>query len=106
MEDQASFRVKYDFSGADYHKYHDQYQLSTQTFSLPKTWSVEPGTTDIGHGSIRGQWICHGLFNQFIFLSHFFIIHIGDRQHLNEAKKNVQDFYKDLLITIDDIQHK
>jgi hypothetical protein len=27
---------------------------------------------------------------------------LGDRKHMNEAKKHVQDFYKDLLVTIDD----
>lgn len=109
MEDQASFRAKYDFSGADYAKYHDQYKLSNQTFSLPKTWSVEPGTTDIGHGHIRGQWIFHGLFENKISLFKTTIslyFHLGDRKHLDEAKQNVQDFYKDLLVTIEDTQHK
>jgi hypothetical protein len=27
---------------------------------------------------------------------------LGDRKHMNEAKKHVHDFYKDLLVTIDD----
>jgi len=31
---------------------------------------------------------------------------LGDRKHLNEAKKNTQDFYKDLPITIEDVHHK
>jgi hypothetical protein len=60
MEDEASFRIKYNFSGSDYQKYHDVYQLYKEHFSLPKTWSVEPGTTDIGHGHCHGEWIFHG----------------------------------------------
>jgi hypothetical protein len=60
LEDQASFHVKYDFSGSQYQKYHNLYKLHTEKFSLPKTWSVEPGTTDIGHDHCRGEWICHG----------------------------------------------
>jgi hypothetical protein len=31
---------------------------------------------------------------------------LGDRKHLNEAKKNAQDFYKDLPVTIEDVHHK
>jgi hypothetical protein len=30
---------------------------------------------------------------------------LGDRNHLNDAKKNAQDFYKDLTVTIEDIHH-
>jgi hypothetical protein len=59
--DQASFRIKYNFAGPQYHKYHDVYQLHNENFSLPKTWSVEPGTTDIGHDHCHGEWIFHGL---------------------------------------------
>ena len=63
LEDQASFRVRYDFSGPQFQKYHDLYRLHSETFSLPKTWSVEPGTTDIGHDYSRGEWIFHGLIS-------------------------------------------
>jgi len=38
--------------------------------------------------------------NKFLLYSKSFI---GDRKHLNEAKTQVQHFYKDLTITIDDI---
>jgi len=89
LEEQASFRIKYNFSGPQYRKYHQIYQLHSEKFSLPKTWSVEPGTTDIGHDHCHGEWIFH-----------------GDRKHLNEAKKNAQDFYKDLVVTIEDVHHK
>ncbi|CAF1153031.1 unnamed protein product [Rotaria sordida] len=89
MEDQASFRIKYNFSGSQFHKYHDIYKLHNLNFSLPQTWSVEPGTTDIGHDHCNGEWIFH-----------------GDRKHLNEAKKSIHDFYKDLPITIEDIHEK
>ena len=60
LEDQASFRIKYDFHGPEFQKYHDVYRLHSEKFSLPKTWSVEPGTTDIGHDHCRGEWIFHG----------------------------------------------
>lgn len=62
MQDQASFRAKYNFAGTEYQKYRDVYQLHSEKFSLPKTWSVEPGTTDIGHDHCHGEWIFHGLF--------------------------------------------
>jgi hypothetical protein len=60
LEDQSSFRLKYDFSGANYQKYHDVYRLHNEKFSLPKTWSAEPGITDISHDRCHGQWIFHG----------------------------------------------
>ncbi|CAF3490216.1 unnamed protein product [Rotaria sp. Silwood1] len=88
LETQASFRVKYDFSGPQFQKYHDLYRLHEEDFSLPKTWSAEPGTTHVGHDFCRGEWIFH-----------------GDHKHLHEAKKNIQDFYKDLVIGIEDIPH-
>ncbi|CAF1338231.1 unnamed protein product [Adineta ricciae] len=89
MEDQTSFRVKYKFSGPDYQKYHNEYQLQKENFSLPKTWSFQPGTTDLGHDHCQGEWIFH-----------------GDRKHVADAKKHVQDFYKDLPVTIEDIDRK
>ncbi|CAF2934969.1 unnamed protein product [Rotaria sp. Silwood2] len=89
LEKQASFRIKYDFSGAQYQKYHDLYRLHENHFSLPKTWTAEPGTTYTGHDHCRGEWNLH-----------------GDNKHLIEAKKNVQDFYKDLVITIEDVPPK
>ncbi len=61
LEDQASFRVKYDFTGAQYQKYHDLYRLHEENISLPKTWSVEPGSTNIGRDYCHGEWIFHGL---------------------------------------------
>lgn len=60
MQDQASFRIKYDFSGHEFHKYHDSYKLQNQDFPLPQTWSVEPGTTQIGHDHCHGEWIFCG----------------------------------------------
>ncbi|CAF1435892.1 unnamed protein product [Rotaria sordida] len=89
LEDQASFRIKYDFSGPQYQKYHDLYRLHEENFSLPKTWTAEPGTTIVGQDNVRGEWIFH-----------------GDNKHLNEAKKNVQEFYKDLVIIMEDIPQK
>ncbi|CAF2127110.1 unnamed protein product [Rotaria magnacalcarata] len=77
--EQASFRVKYNFFGPLFQKYHQLYKLHMLSFSLPQTWSVAPGTTDIGHDNCHGEWIFQ-----------------GDRQHLKEAKQNVHDFYKDL----------
>ncbi len=62
LEDQASFRLKYDFTGSQFQKYHDLYRLHNEKFSLPKTWSVEPGTTNVGHDYCRGEWVFHGLF--------------------------------------------
>lgn len=106
MEDQASFRAKYNFSGPEYQKYHNVYQLHSEKFSLPKTWSVEPGTTDIGHDHCNGEWIFHGLFTSKIRKILLNLLFLGDRKHFNDAKKNVQDFYKDLLVTIEDIHHK
>jgi hypothetical protein len=107
MKDQASFRVKYNFAGPQYQQYHNVYQLQHEKFSLPKTWSVEPGTTNIGHDHCQGEWIFHGLSSSFVFLLNrqYFII-LGDHKHLNEAKKNAQDFYKDLSVTIEDIHHQ
>jgi hypothetical protein len=61
LEDQSSFRVKYDFTGPHFQKYHDLYRLHNETFKLPKTWSAEPGTIDVGHDHSRGEWIFHGL---------------------------------------------
>jgi hypothetical protein len=60
MEDQASFRILYSFTGPAYQKYHNVYHLQNEHFSLPTTWSVEPGTTDIGHDYCHGEWIFHG----------------------------------------------
>jgi hypothetical protein len=37
------------------------------------------------------------------FEGKFFIL--GDRKHVNDARKHVQDFYKDLLVTIDDVPY-
>ncbi|CAF3804404.1 unnamed protein product [Adineta steineri] len=85
LEDQSSFRVKYNFTGPHFQKYHDVYRLHTETLPLPKTWSAVPGTIDIGHDHSRGEWTFY-----------------GDRKHLNDAKKHVQEFYKDLSITIED----
>lgn len=44
----------------------------------------------------------------FFFLICFSILNLilGDRKHLNDVKKYIQDFYKDLLITIEDIPQK
>jgi len=89
LEDQSSFRLKYDFTGPQYQKYHDLYRLHNETIPLPKTWAAEPGTTNVGHDHCRGEWIFH-----------------GDRKHLNDAKRNAQDFYKDLLVTIEDVPQK
>lgn len=66
LEDQSSFRVKYDFTGPQFQKYRDVYRLHNEKFSLPKTWNAEPGTTDVGHDHCRGEWVLHGEF-----LSHF-----------------------------------
>ena len=60
MEDQSSFRVKYNFVGPQYQKYRDVYRLHEEQFSLPKSWSVEPKMTDVGHDHCRGEWIFHG----------------------------------------------
>ncbi|CAF0882343.1 unnamed protein product [Adineta ricciae] len=89
LEDQASFLVKYDFTGPQYQKYRDVYLLHEETFALPKTWSAAPGTIDIGSDHTRGEWAFY-----------------GDRKHLNDAKKHVQEFYKDLNVAIVDEPHK
>ena len=102
MEDQASFRVKYDFHGPQHQKYRDLYRLHEEKFSLPKTWNVEPEVADIGHDHCRGEWIFHGLFFLLLLFSLSYVSFVGDRKHLNDAKKSVQDFYKDLLITMED----
>lgn len=106
MEDQASFRVRYDFAGPQFQKYHDLYRLHTETFSLPKTWSVEPGTTDIGHDHSRGEWIFHGEIFHFSLIDHFMCVILGDRKHLNDAKKDVAGFYKDLTVTVEDVNQR
>lgn len=102
MQDQASFRVKYDFAGPVHDKYKNVYKLHTEQFPLPKTWSVEPGTTNIGHDHCHGEWIFHGWFTAFsITLANRTDPLLGDRKHLDEAKKSVQDFYRDLTVNIE-----
>lgn len=71
LEDQASFRVKYDFTGPHYQKYHDVYRLHENKFALPKTWTAETGTVNVGPDYSRGEWTFYG--KSFLFLSFFLI---------------------------------
>ena len=62
MEDQASFHVKYHFTGPQFDQYHNVYKLQHEKFTLPKTWSVQPGTAHFGHDHCTGEWIFYGSF--------------------------------------------
>ncbi|CAF0960042.1 unnamed protein product [Didymodactylos carnosus] len=84
-EEQAQFRVKYNFDGVNHQKYL-QYKLQNEKIHVPKTWTIQPGITDAGHDHLRGEWILN-----------------GDRKHLNDAKKQIQEYYKDLVVDVEDV---
>ncbi|CAF0976375.1 unnamed protein product [Didymodactylos carnosus] len=84
-DEQAQLRVQYNFDGVQYQKYRD-YKLQYETIQIPKTWTIQPGITNAGHDHIRGEWIL-----------------TGDRKHVNDAKKQILEFYKDLVVDIEEI---
>ncbi|CAF0962543.1 unnamed protein product [Didymodactylos carnosus] len=61
-------------------------QLGPFELTRAKIWNIQPGTTDVDYNHIRGEWILN-----------------GDSKHLNDAKKQIQEFYKDLVINIEKV---
>lgn len=55
---------------------------------------------------VNGFFMVSFLFLFIRYNKSLYIYISGDRKHLNDAKKHVQDFYRDLIITIDDIPQK
>ncbi len=51
------------------------------------------------------DFLCHPKKRIIICFFFISICFLGDRKHLNEAKKAAHDFYKDLTVTVEDITH-
>ena len=51
----------------------------------------------------------NGLFTVRSLLSHdrhVSLLLLGDRKHLNEAKKSIHDYYRDLPVTMEDLHQR